>query len=201
MKQSDKYICLLNFNKIRDEFLIDIISTFSNDDEQTIKNGLELLKNSDYQRYIRLSKYRDKQNYEKEKFNELKNHFDLLNITSKENEVLNLSVTQYALINKIEHMYYKGSGLKDIVIMLDSFKRGIKRLKTCQSSHSTHDRQYNWTEKDGNEKYSHKGNLPRGHFKWNGGTRYILSDEDLTTIADFINPIINHSSYENISIY
>ncbi len=167
MKQTDKYICLLNISKIQDEFLNELISVLSG---STVKHI------------------------------ELKSRFDSELKELLKHPTIKLNETQTALIEKVNHMYYKGAGFLDIISMLDSFKRGVKRLKTAQTNYY-HEKQYEWTDKDGNDKLSHENNLPNAHFKWNGGTRYVLSSKDLTTIADFIKPIVNHLNYEHINIY
>lgn len=108
-------------------------------------------------------------------------------------ELLELTPTQTALICKVEHMLlYKGAGLKDVVIMLDSFKNGVKTLKTNQNS-SDYRRYTEWvTTKDGLHKCRHAGNLPKAHFKWNHGTRYTLSDEDVWTLQYRMKLLMKH---------
>ncbi len=112
--------------------------------------------------------------------------------TSEIMKQLNFNDTQIALIDKIEHIIFYRGGLKDVVIMLNSFNKGVKRLKTCGKSDYVHERQYNHTDKDGNFKLSHSGNLPNGHFRWNSGNRYIVSEEDLRKITLFIKPLIKY---------
>lgn len=201
MKQTDKYICMLSPGDIKKEFVIDFIHVFSKESKEVITHKLEVIKSSEHQRYVRLSYIRDRRPHEEEKFNELEKSFNSNNIPLEPNKVLNLSVTQYALIDKIQHMYFKGSGFRDIIIMLDSFKRGVKRLKTCQSSYTTHDDQYEWVEKNGNEKYRHKKNLIKAHFKWDRGVRYTLPLKDINKIIGFIKPITDYLFYEDVEIY
>lgn len=47
---------------------------------------------------------------------------------------------------------------------------------------------YEWTNKDGNEKYSTK-NLPKAHFRWDWG-RYTLSKESVDKITEFVDAIL-----------
>lgn len=106
---------------------------------------------------------------------------------------LNLNSTQKALVIKVYHMTDKGAGLKDIIKMLNSFSKGTKRIKSNRWDNH-HEMQYEFTEKDGNEKYSHKGNIPNAHFRWDYGQRYTLSEEDLRKISLFIKPLLKHIS-------
>lgn len=45
-----------------------------------------------------------------------------------------------------------------------------------------------WTNKDGNEKYSTK-NLPKAHFRWDW-RRYTLSKESVDKITEFVDTIL-----------
>lgn len=122
----------------------------------------------------------------------LEDRLKYTNFNSKEELVkFNLNEQQVALINKVSNMLDKGNGLKDVVIMLDSFKRGTKRLKT-NPYNSDEGSLYEWTIKNGNEKYSHKGNIPNAHFRWNYGERYTLNEEDLRKISLFIKPLLKY---------
>lgn len=47
---------------------------------------------------------------------------------------------------------------------------------------------YEWTNKDGNEKYSTK-NLPKAHFGWDW-RRYTLSKESVDKITEFVDTIL-----------
>lgn len=47
---------------------------------------------------------------------------------------------------------------------------------------------YEWTNKDGNEKYSTK-NFPKAHFRWDWG-RYTLSKESVDKITEFVDAIL-----------
>lgn len=105
---------------------------------------------------------------------------------------INLSLVQIALVDKVTNMMDKGAGFLDVITMLNSFSRGTKRLKTNITCDSRHDEQYQYTDKDGNEKLSHKGNIPNAHFRWNFGERYTLSIEDLEKIKVFVQPLIKY---------
>lgn len=102
--------------------------------------------------------------------------------------VLKITFTEYALIEKISCMLYKGGGLRDVIIMLNSFSNGPKRLRSNPYGEREHDGYYDWTSKNGNEKFSHKGNVPNAHFRWNHGKRYTLTELDLKIIKGFIHP-------------
>lgn len=105
---------------------------------------------------------------------------------------IDLNETQIALINKVEHMLFYRGGLKDVLSMLQSFSRGTKRLRSNYNADSRHENHYEYTDKDGNEKLSHKGNLKKAHFRWNDGGRYTLTDSDINNIHGLINPLLQY---------
>lgn len=47
---------------------------------------------------------------------------------------------------------------------------------------------YEWTNKDGNEKYSTK-NIPKAHFRWDW-RRYTLSKKSVDKITEFVDTIL-----------
>ena len=102
---------------------------------------------------------------------------------------INLNETQQALVGKVEHMLFYKSGLLDVIMMLNSFSKGVKAVGGNKDSY-THDKQYQWTDKDGNEKLSHAGNLPKAHFRWDFGKRYVLDTKDLQSIAELVKPFL-----------
>lgn len=178
----DKYISFLNPSKIKLEFLFELFLIFSPDNKQIaqrnwnyiyLKNGHELHWNS----------------FNGGRKHLIKNENGSYRECSSLREVLNLTETQYALIDKVEHILFYRSGLKDVIIMLNSFSRGTKRLR---SNHDKNDRGYEWTYKDGNEKRSHSGNLTKAHFRWNFGERYTLTETDLKLVSEFIKPLVKH---------
>lgn len=68
--------------------------------------------------------------------------------------------------------------------MLYSFRNGPKSgIKVADPEDN-----YEWTNKDGNEKYSTK-NLPKAHFRWDWG-RYTLSKESVDKITEFVDAIL-----------
>jgi len=106
-----------------------------------------------------------------------------------EASLFNLTEAGQALITKVHHMIYEAD-LATMLRMLYSFRFGVKRLKSFPGGVGTYpDQLYEYTDKDGNEKYSHKGNLPKAHFRWNNGGRYILSDLELQRIETFLGAI------------
>ena len=74
--------------------------------------------------------------------------------------------------------------------MLDACTRNTKNLRSCGKLESLHEQQYKWINKSGNEKLSHSKNLPKAHFRWNGGQRYTLEELDKTIIRNFIAPLL-----------
>lgn len=167
----EKYIGLINPSKLKQEFLFDLFLIFSPENKSVSQRNWN---------YIYLS---NRYPIGYDGFNNECGSFA---------EVLNISETQYALIDKVENMLDKGNGLKDVLIMLNSFSRGTKRLR---SNIGGTEEYHQWTAKDGNEKLSHSGNLPRGHFRWNHGERYTLTYEELNKIQGFINPYLRLLKY------
>lgn len=90
-----------------------------------------------------------------------------------------------ALINKVYHMLFDiGSDFESVIRMLYSFRNGPKSgIKVADPEDN-----YEWTNKDGNEKYSTK-NLPKAHFRWDWG-RYTLSKESVDKITEFVDAIL-----------
>lgn len=102
-------------------------------------------------------------------------------------EDLKLSAEETALLYKVHSMVY-GGDLATVLRMLYSFRFGAKRIKSNPYGSYT-DSMYEYTDKDGNEKLSHKGNLPRAHFRWNFGKRYTLNADTLQKIETFLGAI------------
>lgn len=114
------------------------------------------------------------------RYSELKS-WSIREIT-KENE---LCEGDQALIDKIYHMLLiKHSDFESVIRMLHSFRNGTK---AGMRVHYPEDN-YKWTYKDGNPKLS-TYNLPKAHFRWNW-TRYVLSDESVNKITDFVDKIL-----------
>ncbi len=187
----EKYTGLINPSKLKLEFLFGFISVFS--PAKNISPIWELIHSREYNDFVRLSQYLDRDTItidarisEQERYIEGLKKYK----TANKYELLKVSETQYSLIDKVDSMLDKGAGLKDVLIMLNSFSRGTKRIKSNPYGGRNHESYYDWTEKDGNEKLSHKGNIPKAHFRWNYGERYTLTDEELNKIQQFINPFI-----------
>lgn len=77
-----------------------------------------------------------------------------------------------------------GSDFESVIRMLYSFRNGPKSgIKVADPEDN-----YEWTNKDGNEKYSTK-NLPKAHFRWDW-RRYTLSKESVDKITEFVDTIL-----------
>lgn len=184
----EKYIGLVNPSKLKLEFLFDLFLVFSPENKSTSQRNWNYI-------YVRNGHHIEYNGFDKGRKQLVQNENKTYRECGSFAEVLNLTETQYSLIKKVENMLNKGNGLSDVLIMLNSFSRGTKRLKTNITCDSRHEKQYQWTEKDGNEKLSHKGNLPKAHFRWNYGERYTLTDEELNKIQGFINPYLRLFNY------
>jgi len=101
--------------------------------------------------------------------------------------LFNLTEAGHALLIKVVHMMGEND-MATVLRMLYSFRFGVKRIRMHFDSWD-HEKQYDYTDKNGNEKLSHKGNLPKAHFRWNNGGRYILSDLELQRIETFLGAI------------
>lgn len=90
-----------------------------------------------------------------------------------------------ALINKVYHMLFDiGSDFESVIRMLYSFRNGPKSgIKVANPEDN-----YEWTNKDGNEKYSTK-NLPKAHFRWDW-RKYTLSKESVDKTTEFVDTIL-----------
>lgn len=86
---------------------------------------------------------------------------------------------------KVYHMLFDiGSDFESVIRMLYSFRNGPKSgIKVADPEDN-----YEWTNKDGNEKYSTK-NLPKAHFRWDW-RRYTLSKESVDKITEFVDTIL-----------
>lgn len=102
-----------------------------------------------------------------------------------------LGEVEQALYDKVKHMIYN-TDMGSVLRMLYSFRNGVKRLP-CRDE----DDLYEWTNKDGNEKLSHKGNLPLAHFRFNWDKRYIIPESMLNNIKEFVDTI--YEEHEDIN--
>lgn len=184
----EKYIGLINPSKLKLEFLFDLFLVFSPENKSMSQRNWNYI-------YLKNGHHIEYNGFDKGRKQLIQNEDKTYRECSSFADVLNITTTQYALLKKVENMLDKGNGLTDVLIMFNSFSRGTKRLKTCGASDYVHEKQYEWTEKDGNEKLSHRGNLPRAHFRWNFGERYTLTDEELNKIQGFINPYLKLLNY------
>jgi|GEM_PF-6902269 len=105
--------------------------------------------------------------------------------SQEEVEILEIPFSEYALIEKVMHMVEKFD-FYNTVNFLNRLPKGVKRLRSNPYGERNHESYYDYTEKDGNEKLSHKGNLPKAHFRWNYGERYILSAESIEKVITFL---------------
>lgn len=82
-----------------------------------------------------------------------------------------------------------GSDFESVIRMLYSFRNGPKSgIKVADPEDN-----YEWTNKDGNEKYSTK-NLPKAHFRWDW-RRYTLSKESVDKITEFVDTMNDYRFY------
>lgn len=90
-----------------------------------------------------------------------------------------------ALVDKVNHMLLIiNTDFESVIRMLYSFRKGPKAgIRVCD-----YDENYEWTNKDGNEKLS-THNLPKCHFRWNW-KRYTLSRESVKRITEFVDNIL-----------
>lgn len=97
-----------------------------------------------------------------------------------------LSEEDEALIDKIEYMLLiKHNDFASVIRMLWNFRKGVKSGLKVRNP----EQNYKWTSKDGNEKHS-TSNLPRAHFRWNYGKRYVLSPRSVKKITEFVDQIL-----------
>lgn len=101
---------------------------------------------------------------------------------AKEGELLE---EDQALVDKVNHMLLIiNTDFDSVVRMLYSFRNGPKAGIRVYN----YDKNYEWTNKDGNEKLS-THNLPKSHFRWNW-KRYTLSRESVKRITEFVDNIL-----------
>ena len=179
----EKYIGLINPSKLKLEFLFDLFLIFSPENKSISRRNFNYI-------YIKNGHHIAYNSFKEGRKVLIQNEDKTYRNCSSFAEVLNITNIQYYLLEKVENMLNKGAGMKDVIIMLNSFSRGTKRLRTSNSNTFIHERQYNWVNKNGNYKLSHKENLPNAHFKWNLGERYTLTDEELNKIDVFIKPYL-----------
>ena len=107
------------------------------------------------------------------------------------NNVLELEVEAGAyfkkgdvLISTLGNPFIYNGIINSVIRMLYSFRNGPKSgIKVADPEDN-----YEWTNKDGNEKYSTK-NLPKAHFRWDW-RRYTLSKESVDKITEFVDTIL-----------
>lgn len=88
------------------------------------------------------------------------------------------------MASEIDMLFDIGSDFESVIRMLYSFRNGPKSgIKVADPEDN-----YEWTNKDGNEKYSTK-NLPKAHFRWDW-RRYTLSKESVDKITEFVDTIL-----------
>ena len=133
---------------------MDIVSKY------TALLGQQKLKES-FVRDLELVLSRKYPNIEKGKLNFIR-YSEMKNWSVRELFGEDLEQADRALINKVYHMLFDiGSDFESVIRMLYSFRNGPKSgIKVADPEDN-----YEWTNKDGNEKYSTK-NLPKAHFRW-----------------------------------
>lgn len=123
-------------------------------------------------------------NIEKGKLNFIR-YSEMKNWSVRELFGEDLEQADRALINKVYHMLFDiGSDFESVIRMLYSFRNGPKSgIKVADPEDN-----YEWTNKDGNEKYSTK-NIPKAHFRWDW-RRYTLSKKSVDKITEFVDTIL-----------
>lgn len=156
---------------------MDIVSKY------TALLGQQKLKES-FVKDLELVLSRKDPNIEKGKLNFIR-YSEMKNWSVRELFGENLEQADRALINKVYHMLFDiGSDFESVIRMLYSFRNGPKSgIKVANPEDN-----YEWTNKDGNEKYSTK-NLPKAHFRWDW-RRYTLSKESVDKITEFVDTIL-----------
>lgn len=161
----------------RYNLLMDIVSKY------TALLGQQKLKES-FVKDLELVLSRKNPNIEKGKLNFIR-YSEMKNWSVRELFGEDLEQADRALINKVYHMLFDiGSDFESVIRMLYSFRNGPKSgIKVADPEDN-----YEWTNKDGNEKYSTK-NLPKAHFRWDW-RRYTLSKESVDKITEFVDTIL-----------
>lgn len=152
---------------------MDIVSKY------TALLGQQKLKES-FVKDLELVLSRKNPNIEKGKLNFIR-YSEMKNWSVRELFGEDLEQADRALINKVYHMLFDiGSDFESVIRMLYSFRNGPKSgIKVADPEDN-----YEWTNKDGNEKYSTK-NLPKAHFRWDW-RRYIqVNQEPCNTHVDW----------------
>lgn len=150
---------------------------------ESIKKSIEKYKRAKTElSYTDIS--RKNPNIEKGKLNFIR-YSEMKNWSVRELFGEDLEQADRALINKVYHMLFDiGSDFESVIRMLYSFRNGPKSgIKVADPEDN-----YEWTNKDGNEKYSTK-NLPKAHFRWDW-RRYTLSKESVDKITEFVDTIL-----------
>ena len=158
-------------------WIMDIVSKY------TALLGQQKLKES-FVKDLELVLSRKNPNIEKGKLNFIR-YSEMKNWSVRELFGEDLGQADRALINKVYHMLFDiGSDFESVIRMLYSFRNGPKSgIKVADPEDN-----YEWTNKDGNEKYSTK-NLPKAHFRWDW-RRYTLSKESVDKITEFVDTIL-----------
>lgn len=142
---------------------MDIVSKY------TALLGQQKLKES-FVKDLELVLSRKDPNIEKGKLNFIR-YSEMKNWSVRELFGEDLEQADRALINKVYHMLFDiGSDFESVIRMLYSFRNGPKSgIKVADPEDN-----YEWTNKDGNEKYSTK-NLPKAHKSLSGKDTICLS--------------------------
>lgn len=160
---------------------MDIVSKY------TALLGQQKLKES-FVKDLELVLSRKNPNIEKGKLNFIR-YSEMKNWSVRELFGEDLEQADRALINKVYHMLFDiGSDFESVIRMLYSFRNGPKSgIKVADPEDN-----YEWTNKDGNEKYSTK-NLPKAHFitrmvEHNNGIALLFNRLDNKMFQDVVFP-------------
>lgn len=158
MKIASIYSALLGQKKLKEQFVEDLRNLLHKDNKLRMTSG-----KLSFVKYSELKTWSIRQ-------------------IAKEGE---LSEEDQALVDKVHHMLLiKNTDFDSVVRMLYSFRNGPKAGVRVYN----YDKNYEWTNKDGNEKLS-THNLPKSHFRWNW-KRYTLSRESVKRITEFVDNIL-----------
>jgi hypothetical protein len=93
--------------------------------------------------------------------------------------------TMVALADKLNTIIIYHGDFEGAVRMLNSFKRGTKRLPTDKYTFGDSRKRGFWKE-SAHGKYWFVPQLPRAHFRWNTGERYTLTVDELIKVEKFL---------------
>lgn len=100
----------------------------------------------------------------------------------------NFEDSEKALVEKVKWIVEIHGDVDSVFRMLKSFEKGTKRLPTDKyglGSDRAEERS-TWKQTAHGEVLSGGKNLPRGHFRWDFGERYVLTEKSLKKVSNFL---------------